>query len=420
MTFRTRGLFCALATAAWCGACATGTELTDESGTGGQTSMARGDAATDAMPAPLGSGGRPPQMPGTSGAAPDSSAPEASVEAGPSPDAGPPVNPCAVGLKRCGGLCVSPEPGVGCSLEDCDECPAVAHATVACENEACSVSCEDGYVLSGEACVTDASCENGTQDNAETDVDCGGDLCPNCPLGSACEEDEDCDAGPCEGGTCACAALTCASTITCASEVDDGCGGTLDCSNNCAGSEVCFNDNCCTPATSCPEGVCRSVDDGCGGMLDCANNCAGSEVCHNGACCTPDTACTAGECGQVNDGCGGTTDCSGNCSSGQVCHNGSCCTPDTTCGSGECGPVSNGCGGMTDCGGCPGGTPCMNNQCCVPRSCSGGCGFQNDGCGGNACPLCGSGARCNDNNDCQSGNCRLDILACGLSLRCCQ
>ena len=336
-------------------------------------------------------------------------------------ESGPPPNPCAVGLKQCGGLCVAPEPGVGCSLDTCDECQDADHGTVGCVDETCVITCEDGYVLSGSSCVTDATCENGEQDNAETDVDCGGNLCPNCPTGSACGEDEDCAGGPCEDGICACAPLTCASTQECAASVDDGCGGTLDCSGNCSGPDVCFNERCCTPATTCPAAACGGVDDGCGGTLDCSGNCSGPDVCFNDSCCTPRTTCPAGTCGEnASNGCGGTLDCSGNCPGGEICQNGSCCTPSATCESDQCGQVSNGCGGTNDCGDCPGGTPCVNNQCCVPASCNGGCGFQNDGCGGNACSLCGSGGRCDNDNDCQSGNCRLSILNCGLNLRCCQ
>jgi hypothetical protein len=36
----------------------------------------------------------------------------------------------------------------------------------------------------------------------ETDVDCGGGACKGCAKGKACEVDDDCKKGECDGGEC--------------------------------------------------------------------------------------------------------------------------------------------------------------------------------------------------------------------------
>jgi hypothetical protein len=52
-----------------------------------------------------------------------------------------------------------------------------------------TVECSDG-------------CNTGAQDGFESDVDCGGTVCPGCPDGSSCDADTDCLSGECSGGEC--------------------------------------------------------------------------------------------------------------------------------------------------------------------------------------------------------------------------
>ena len=52
-------------------------------------------------------------------------------------------------------------------------------------------------------CVTPETCTDGIKNQDETDVDCGGDVCPPCPIEGECIEDEDCTAPQ------RCVALTC-------------------------------------------------------------------------------------------------------------------------------------------------------------------------------------------------------------------
>ncbi len=81
--------------------------------------------------------------------------------------------------------------GNGCTVEDCDDStsPNVA-AGVACANGAC-----DGL----GHCST---CDDGSRDGNETDVDCGGPDCPGCD-GELCGGDAaDCQSGHCIDGVC--------------------------------------------------------------------------------------------------------------------------------------------------------------------------------------------------------------------------
>lgn len=61
---------------------------------------------------------------------------------------------CSAGQKACGGICLAPTPGIGCSMTQCTPCPAVpAHSTATCSGEQCSFQCNAGYTLSGNSCV---------------------------------------------------------------------------------------------------------------------------------------------------------------------------------------------------------------------------------------------------------------------------
>lgn len=60
---------------------------------------------------------------------------------------------CGSGLKQCGGLCVTPSPGVGCSLSDCTACPAVTNGTAKCSGTACDFDCPVGTTKSGGSCA---------------------------------------------------------------------------------------------------------------------------------------------------------------------------------------------------------------------------------------------------------------------------
>src|SRR6187200_355580 len=47
------------------------------------------------------------------------------------------------------------------------------------------------------------TCTDGLKNGSETDVDCGGGLCPRCADGKVCQLPNDCSSGTCTGGRCA-------------------------------------------------------------------------------------------------------------------------------------------------------------------------------------------------------------------------
>lgn len=110
--------------------------------------------------------------------------------------------------------------------------------------------------------------------------------------------------------------------------------------------------------------------------VNCLNNghCTGTQICYNNNCCTPET--DSAFCSRYGKNCGSytNTDCGtsrtvncGTCQSGQTCSNGNCvtsCTP-ATCASlnKNCGSWSNNCGGTLNCGTCQSGQQCQNGQC---------------------------------------------------------
>ena len=60
--------------------------------------------------------------------------------------------------------------------------------------------CDDSGVE--PACVTPETCDDLILNQDETDVDCGGDICPPCAIGGDCIDDEDCVTGVCTDGLC--------------------------------------------------------------------------------------------------------------------------------------------------------------------------------------------------------------------------
>jgi len=53
---------------------------------------------------------------------------------------------------------------------------------------------------------TIGTCNDGLQNQDETDIDCGGDICPDCALNQDCNAASDCLSGTCQGGVCRCLA----------------------------------------------------------------------------------------------------------------------------------------------------------------------------------------------------------------------
>ncbi|MBM4363519.1 MAG: hypothetical protein FJ104_12635 [Deltaproteobacteria bacterium] len=198
--------------------------------------------------------------------------------------------------------------------------------------------------------MADPTCTDSQKNGSETDVDCGGSLCPKCPPGKACSAGTDCTRGPCQSGICGCTADTCATTNSCAASIADGCGSNLTCTGACAGGQTCFNDKCCTP-TDCGS-RCGAQTDGCGVPLDCGI-CADGQACKTNTDCA-NAICQSGVCvscfdGKKNNGetgvdCGGAN-CAARCPSGQGCASGGDCAGGTCCSLLE---IFSGCFGKPD------------------------------------------------------------------------
>jgi hypothetical protein len=84
----------------------------------------------------------------------------------------------------------------GDGLEDPVECPV---------GEICVFKPEEDAVceLPATGPVVDTECNDGEQNGNETDVDCGGPICPRYPDDSPCLVDSDCWSDSCDNGTCA-------------------------------------------------------------------------------------------------------------------------------------------------------------------------------------------------------------------------
>ncbi len=76
--------------------------------------------------------------------------------------------------------------------------------------------CDDGNEVDDDACSSlciAATCEDGAQNDAESDIDCGGEVCAPCELGQSCKADDDCvGVNKCQDGLCE-LAVSCAEIL---------------------------------------------------------------------------------------------------------------------------------------------------------------------------------------------------------------
>ena len=97
-----------------------------------------------------------------------------------------------------------------------------------------------------EAGITPDSCLNTIKDGAESDVDCGGNVCGKCIDGKKCLAKMDCAGGACLNS--ACATPACTNKETDGDETDTDAGGSI-----CA---KCTTGKRCVAATDCVSGAC--------------------------------------------------------------------------------------------------------------------------------------------------------------------
>jgi hypothetical protein len=138
------------------------------------------------------------------------------------------------------------------------------------------------------------TCFDGIQDGMESDVDCGGDSCPECGAGKKCNDGADCASGQCTDGRCAAEAgppmcmpssqPTCNDCVQDGSETDVDCGG--DACLPCGAGKKCNDDADCISG-HCNDGHCATGVSGqaCQTNADCASGHCAVGACFTGACC---------------------------------------------------------------------------------------------------------------------------------------
>lgn len=209
-----------------------------------------------------------------------------------------------------------------------------------------------------------AACDDGIQNQDETDVDCGGAACGGCSAGQQCLDTLDCGEGVCFGGICTIGA--CDDGVTNLDETDVDCGGSCpacglgqacqvlaDCAEGACVEGVCTAVECLADADcdaldgECTEGACDLATFSCaaapsneGGACDDGDLCTASSSCSAGACVAGDPV----DCSALNGPCA-TGSCNpedGQCvalpgNEGLACDDGNNCTAATVCVAGSCG-----------------------------------------------------------------------------------
>lgn len=137
--------------------------------------------------------------------------------------------------------------------------------------------CSNGGQFS-KNCQVENTCNNSQKDGAESDVDCGGAMCPKCADTKACGSNDDCASGFCDNNVCA--------TKTCAK--DSECGSGLKCN---------LDEGICYTPESCSDGI-KNQDET---DIDCGGSCS---ACTFGQKCLEASDCDTNEC--TGNVCSGT------------------------------------------------------------------------------------------------------------------
>jgi hypothetical protein len=203
----------------------------------------------------------------------------------------------------------------------------------------CGNVCPLGASCVGGACVGPmGSCTDGVQDGTETDVDCGGGACPPCAIGLRCQADTDCATNACDALTRTCVPSQCTDHQQDGLETDVDCGGGIcpPCTfgRHCKVDPDCTN-GCDAQTFTCASSIC--VDhhqDGTETDVDCGGNfCAPCAVgqrcqidsdCKSQACDAVALVCVASQCAdRQKDGAETDIDCGGgacpSCAPGRAC-----------------------------------------------------------------------------------------------------
>ena len=113
----------------------------------------------------------------------------------------------------------------------------------------------DWYCGNDGVCVA-PTCDDGLISGDQTDVDCGGSLCPPCDDGEGCEDDADCESEVCDQGQCL--VPTCDDGVHNGEESDVDCGGPH--CPPCEPEQQCLNDTDCV-SFDCEDGLCGEIEE---------------------------------------------------------------------------------------------------------------------------------------------------------------
>jgi hypothetical protein len=118
--------------------------------------------------------------------------------------------------------------------QDCDgEHGNGCEADGACNREPCDAhgDCASGFCRPSDETCRAPACDDGFQNQDETDVDCGGG-CPDCAVGKKCEKDADCATDDCRDDKCY-------GVEDCLDGEDDDGDGDIDCADDDCGAFEC-------------------------------------------------------------------------------------------------------------------------------------------------------------------------------------
>jgi hypothetical protein len=307
------------------------------------------------------------------------------------------------------------ETDVDCGGAKCPACAALksciqssdCKAGSLCMDNATNGVCTDATsscLPNGGTCYVSA-CSNGNVDSPETDVDCGGSVCPGCSAGKQCIQNTDCNKGNvCIDGTCY--IDTCKNLKQDSAETDKDCGG-----KQCP---PCAKGLSCNQASDCVNGV------------PCTNGKCGDPQCFDK---TIDGSETDVDCGGTCGGCDLTKTCASpsdcltlNCSIPSGAKTGTCAAPTCSDGSKDQGESDIDCGDPNNlcprCGTnkvCTDNSNCASSHCvqgfCVAATCEDGILNGNEtarDCGG-GCKACPDDSACSQPTDCTSGVCTKNV-----------
>ena len=198
-----------------------------------------------------------------------------------------------------------------------------------------------------------SSCGDMTKNGTETDVDCGGLSCGKCADTKMCLVAADCLSGVCPAATHLCAVPSCMDAVKNGTETDLNCGGTM--------CPKCVDGRACVAGTDCASGVCTAanvcavptcgdlVKNGTETAVDCGGSCAPTKRCANNLACLVAGDCTSGVCPAATHLCAAPTcsdtvlngsetdvDCGGSCAPAQRCANNLMCLVPGDCVSASC------------------------------------------------------------------------------------